>query len=406
MRLMILIVLIITSVTSSYSQDTTSIDKYLVIAAKNNPELKSKFNNYLAAMEKVSQVGVLPDPQVAFNYFIVPIETKLGPQQFNVQLKQKFPWFGTLDREKDAAAGFAKVKYEVFENAKSNLFFDVKSTYYELYYNQKSKDIVNQNLSILRTFKELALVKVESGKATIADVYRVEMEINDLNNQLQLLEDQTETLNVKFNNLLNTSVESTIELPDSLIVVQFDVQELVLDSNHNIKALDVKLAAFMAQEKVANDMGKPNFSIGVGYTSIGNNSMVNNAGRDAILFPAITFKLPIYREKYNSMIREVQLKQEGVKEERQAMKNKLNTILVREENKMNDAQRRYRLYHNQTILANKTIKILLELYSTEATNFEEILRMERRILSYQLAKEKALVDQHVSEGFIQYIYGY
>lgn len=406
MRLMILIVLIITSVTPSYSQDTTSIDKYLVIAAKNNPELKSKFNNYLAAMEKVSQVGVLPDPQVAFNYFIVPIETKLGPQQFNVQLKQQFPWFGTLDREKDAAAGFAKVKYEVFENAKSNLFFDVKSTYYELYYNQKSKDIVNQNLSILRTFKELALVKVESGKATLADVYRVEMEINDLNNQLQLLEDQTETLNVKFNNLLNTSVESTIEQPDSLSEVELDIQELVIDSNHNIKALDVKLAAFMAQEKVANDMGKPNFSIGVGYTSIGNNSMVNNAGRDAILFPAITFKLPIYREKYNSMIREVQLKQEGVKEERQAMKNKLNTILVKEQNKMNDAQRRYRLYHNQTILANKTIKILLELYSTEATNFEEILRMERRILSYQLAKEKALVDQHVSEGFIQYIYGY
>lgn len=406
MRLIIIILLLFTGVFKSFSQDTSNIDKYLVVAAKNSPELKSKFNNYLAAMEKVSQVGVLPDPQVAFNYFIVPIETKLGPQQFNVQLKQQFPWFGTLDREKDAAASFAKVKYEVFENAKSNLFFDIKSTYYELYYNQKSKDIVNQNLSILRTFKELALVKVESGKATLADVYRVEMEINDLANQLQLLEDQTESLHVKFNNLLNSSPESSVDLPDSLNVVQLDVQELVIDSNHNIKALDVKFAAFMAQEKVTNDMGKPNFSVGVGYTSIGNNSMINNAGRDAILFPAITFKLPIYREKYNSMIREVQIKQEGVKEEKQAMKNKLNTILVKEQNKMNDAQRRYILYHNQTFLANKTIKILLELYSTEATNFEEILRMERRILSYQLAKEKALVDQHISEGFIQYIYGY
>ena len=79
---------------SSYGQG--KLDEYLQTAAQNNPGLKVKFNEYMAALERVPQAGALPDPTVAFGYFVQPIETRLGPQQAKISAMQMFPWFGTL----------------------------------------------------------------------------------------------------------------------------------------------------------------------------------------------------------------------------------------------------------------------------------------------------------------------
>ena len=79
---------------SAGAQDV--IDRYLVLAAENNPGLRSRFNAYMAALETVPQAGALPDPQLAFAYFIRPVETRLGPQEFRISASQMFPWFGTL----------------------------------------------------------------------------------------------------------------------------------------------------------------------------------------------------------------------------------------------------------------------------------------------------------------------
>lgn len=40
-----------------------TLNEYLQIAAENNPEVKASFYDYLAEMEKIPQVGLLPDPE-------------------------------------------------------------------------------------------------------------------------------------------------------------------------------------------------------------------------------------------------------------------------------------------------------------------------------------------------------
>ncbi len=74
-----------------------------------------------------------------------------------------FPWFGTLEARGNAATQMAKAKYEAFEEAKSSLFNEVRSTYYNLYFTGKAIDITGENLDILNTLRNLALIKVEAG---------------------------------------------------------------------------------------------------------------------------------------------------------------------------------------------------------------------------------------------------
>lgn len=387
----------------------TELNRYLEIAAEHNPGLHSKFNEYLAALEKAPQVGALPDPQLAFGYFISPVETRVGPQQLRFSATQMFPWFGTLEARENFAIQSAKAKYEVFLESKSKLFHEVRSTYYNLYFNRQAIDITRENLVILGSFRDLANVKVEAGKVSAVDEYRIEMEIADLENKLALLVDNQNVLEVMFLNLLNTENELDIILPEVLWTSDIELtKEQVLDSirtgNHQLLSLSLQNQALDYRKEVAEKTGRPNFSIGIDYIMVGRGEN-NLAGSDAVLFPKIGLTIPLYRNKYKAMVSEVLFLKEAKLSEETEQINFFETILERNWKEYLDADRRISLYLSQLNLASKAVKLLETEYATGNKNFEEILRMERRLLIYGLELERARSDKQATISFINYLRG-
>ncbi len=389
-----------------------SLKNYLETAAENNSGLKAKFSDYMAAMEKVPQVGTLPDPSFAFAYFVQPVETRVGPQNWKFNLAQSFPWFGLLTAKKDVATEMAKAKFEQFENKKSNLFFEVKTTFYNYYFIEKAIEITKGNMEILQVFKRLSLVKIEAGKASIVDELRVELELNDLENQLALFVDTKEALQVNFNNLLNREVAESIDVPDTLWQdkLSLDKRSLldsIYNSNHELKSIDHKLNAFLNQEVVAKKEGLPKFNIGLGYTIVGENSgsSFSDNGKDAILFPSVGIRIPLFRKKYKALIKEAQYFQEAETSRKEDKKNTLNTIYENAYKNFSDGNRRIHLNKKQSEIAKKVLDVLITSYSTDSKDFEEVLRIERQLLKYELEYQKALTDKNAAIAFINYLLG-
>ncbi len=389
-----------------------SLKNYLETAAENNPGLKAKFSDYMAAMEKVPQVGTLPDPSFAFAYFVQPVETRVGPQNWKFNLAQSFPWFGLLTAKKDVATEMAKAKFEQFENKKSNLFFEVKTTFYNYYFIEKAIEITKGNMEILQVFKRLSLVKIEAGKASIVDELRVELELNDLENQLALFVDTKEALQVNFNNLLNREVAESIVVPDTLWQDKLPLDKrLLLDSiynsNHELKSIDHKLNAFLNQEAVAKKEGLPKFNIGLDYTIVSQNSgsSFSDNGKDAFLFPSVGIKIPLFRKKYKALIKEAQYFQEAETSRKEDKKNTLNTIYENAYKNFSDGNRRIHLNKKQSEIAKKVLDVLMTSYSTDSKDFEEVLRIERQLLKYELEYQKALTDKNAAIAFINYLLG-
>jgi outer membrane protein TolC len=385
------------------------LDNYLLTAAENNPGLKAKFNDYMASLEVAPQVGALPDPKLAFGYFISPVETRVGPQQFKISASQMFPWFGTLSAKENVAIQLSKAKYEIFLEAKSKLFNEVKSTYFNIYFNRRAIEITRENLTILNTFQKLANIKVEAGKVSAVDEYRIEMEIGDLENQLALLIDKQYVLEVMFNNLLNVEREEIVQTPEVLWSLDISLsKEQVLDSiqtnNHQLLVLSMQREALSYRKELAKKRGAPNFSIGLDYTFIGQGDN-NLAGTDAFVFPMIGITVPLYRNKYRAMVNEVVYLQEAKEFEITDKNNILVTILENAWKEYLDADRRLRLYISQLELANQSLNLLEVEYSTGNKNFEEILRMERKVLKYGLELEMARSDKQASISFINYLMG-
>ncbi|WP_158499555.1 TolC family protein [Lutibacter profundi] len=395
---------------NTFSQ--TTLENYLKIAAENNPELKATFSEYMAAMEKVPQVGALPDPQVAFGYFIEPVETRVGPQKWKFNLAQSFPWFGLLAAKENVATEMANAKFEKFENTKSNLFFEVKTAYFNYYFIEKAIEITKKNMEILQVFKRLSLVKIEAGKASIVDELRVELELNDLENQLALFVDTRNTIQTNFNNLLAREVSNSIEIPDTLWQDELPFDKLnMLDeiyaNNHQLKSINHRLNAFINQEVVAKKEGLPKFNIGLNYTVVEKNpsSTAIDNGKDAFLFPSIGVKIPIFRKKYKALIKEAKFLQEAESFKKEDKKNVLSTVFSSSYKNFSDGDRRIALNKKQSQIAKKVLDVLIISYSTNAKDFEEVLRIERQLLKYELAYQQALIDKNAAIAFMQYLIG-
>ncbi len=395
---------------SSFGQE--NLNNYLEIAGNNNPALKAKFNDYMAAMEKVPQVGALPDPTAVFGYFIQSPETRVGPQRATINLSQSFPWFGLLSAQEDVATEMANAKYEEFENTKSNIFFEVKTAYYNYYFIEKAIEITKKNVEILEVFKRLSLVKIEAGNASIMDELRVELELNDLENQLELFLDTKNVFRVKFNNLLNRDDMSEIKVPEVLWqeeipLDQFNMLDEIYTSNHQLKGIEHKLKAFLNQEIVAKKQGLPKFNIGMGYTIVEKNPMltVSDNGKDAFMFPSVGVTIPLYRKKYKALIKEAQYKQEVEISRIEDKKNTLSSVYENTYKDFSDSDRRIALNLRQSEIAKKVLDILIVSYSTNAKDFEEVLRIERQLLKYELEHQKALTDKNAAAAFMDYLIG-
>ena len=387
----------------------SDLNKYLETAAQNNPGLKVKFNEYLAALEVVPQVKALPDPQMAFGYFIQPVETRVGPQQFKISASQMFPWIGTLKAKENAAIQVAKAKYEAFEESKSKLFNEVRANYYNIYFNHKAIGITLENIDILSTFRKLANIKFESGLVSAVDEYRIEIEIGELENQLASLKDKQLMLEVMFNNMLNVDNNESVIIPELLWNDDFPLtKEATMDSinrfNHQLLSIDFQQAALEFRQEVASDMGKPSFNIGLDYTIVGKGDN-NMAGTDAFMFPKVGITIPLYRNKYKAMVQEVVFLATANENNKADKINMLETLFEKGWKEYLDADRRIALYISQLNLAKKSVRLLETDYATANRNFEEILRMERKVLKFNLELEKARADKQAAISFINYLMG-
>lgn len=444
----------------NFTRGQDSLNDHLELAAENNPEIKAAFSQYQAALEKVPQVGSLPDPQASFGFFTRPMELIDGAQVGNVQIMQMFPWFGTLKTAKNEASLMAQAKYEAFSTAKADLYYRVKQSWYRLVKYDHEIELVQENIGLLESLEKLVLVKLQAplsgsskramprsgaadspGRATtgsgdgmsgmnsenagkaqtpsdgsdtampgqmtgsqtgMQDVIQVKMEILDQKNRLIQLGDERKTEQARFNALLNREINTPVNPSDSLVQQQLPETALrladsILSNNPMLAMLSKEAEAYEFMEEKAGKMGLPMVGLGLNYMLIRksseNESMMN--GKDMIM-PMATVSIPLFTRKYRAMKNEAALMRQASLQQITGMKNDLlvrHRQLIQE---LDDAGRRISLYREQEDLARKATELLLSGYATTGNNYEEVLRMQLKVLDYGFKHIEAVTDYNTT----------
>ncbi len=330
----------------------------------------------------------------------------------------------------------ALAQYEVFRDAKNSLFYQVKVTWYELYLLEQEIRITEENLDILKQYERLALIRfqntntgreagssnmpgqpamnknsssttpMDGGGSAMSDVLRAKIEIKALENTLALLKDSRLPLQAQFNQLLNRDYNHKITIQDTIAETPMTSEQMAwLDSialnNPMLKMLDAEEEAYEAQKKMARLEGRPMLGAGVNYMPFRprTENGMPMGGNDMVM-PMVRLSIPIYRKKYNALHKEAELKQQAVHLRRQHTVNELKTRWSTAKRNLDDANRRATLYREQTNLTRQTLNLLMNSYSTNGRDFEEVLRTQQQLLDYQLQLVTAIVDQHTAVAML------
>jgi hypothetical protein len=220
------------------------------------------------------RLAVYPDPELSAGVFLSPMELVSGNQVADLRLMQMFPWFGVIKNAKDEMSLMAKAKFELFHDVKAYRFFTMFSVTGMTYIKFRRKSVFQKRiLKFLKIIERLAMVKfkaapsdgsgsasssqkVSSGSAQnsiagssgmqpmgsvqsnsgssvqnqasasmqtgsdeyifgqvrgLTDIYRIQIETGDLENNIALTEKSKEhSIIAKFNTYLNRSVTSPV----------------------------------------------------------------------------------------------------------------------------------------------------------------------------------------------------
>ena len=325
MKILINIISIfVLSVSGGYSQVPY---EYIKMAAENNPELKASYREFEAALERIPQAKSLPDPILMAGYTVWPSESMPGMEKARVSLNQMFPWFGNLKAMGDEATLQAESHYQNFIDLRNNLYFQVAVAWYPLYEVNKFRQIEQENIGILNSYKNIATRIFENGTGSMVDVLRADIMLKDAQTRLSLLDDREESLMAIFNNLLNRREDEAVKIPDTLYIenpVPGFNRDSLLTHNPRLKELDLKYRASEIKREVARRQGLPNIGVGLEYMRMEMQPDMGSPGRTkGALMPMVSMSLPLYRGKYKAAQEEARLMQDSYA---QQMENTLNKI--------------------------------------------------------------------------------
>lgn len=399
-----IIFLLILFSTSLHAQ---SLETLLAEVRANNPALKALQNEHLAALERAPQVSQLPDPELGFGVFPLPVETRLGPQVLRVGATQMFPWFGSLDQKKKLELAKAKAAYEQIDAKALMLYFNLRQAYLQLYEIQQSQRIVRENMQLLEALEQLALTKVESGRATLADALRVQLKKQELEQQLLLLAEAELPPTITINQLRQHPLEEPILLSDSLgfTALPFDRDTLAAYlSTHQPQLRMMQQQQEVARQAIAlNALNtKPSFGVGLDYILVNERQdvVMPNNGKDILQLRA-TVKVPLFRQQYQAREREEQLRIQALEYRQEDTRSSMLATIDQAYSQHASAILQKDFLEQQIQLTATTLDILEEQYSAKGGDFAELLRLEQDLIRYRLQLLQAAVQTHLAKNKIE-----
>ena len=392
--------------------EEATLSDYLAYAALNNPGLEAAFNRWQAAREGANQARFLPDPRFSYSYFIKEVETRVGPQRQRFELAQKFPWFGVLRLQGEAASEAASAAEAQYQSEKLNLFERVTHAYYEYYYLMRATATVRQHRDLMKSFVDIARARYRTDIARSAEVIRAQVELGKLDDRLRSLQDLRGPAVARLNAALNRPQEADLPDPnrppqEPLAITEQEILAGLAVTNPELGALDHEATKEEHRIDLARKQGFPDFTLGLTYIDTDEAVMpgASDSGKDPIA-AMLSINLPIWREKYRAAEREAAARHLAVAAKKEERQNALEADIAMTMYKLRDAERKVDLYRD-TLLpkARQSMNTTEAAFRAGSATLLDLLDAERILLEFELSGERAFADRGQSMAKLEALSG-
>ncbi|MCP9200610.1 TolC family protein [Gramella sp. GC03-9] len=382
------------------------LQSYIEEAESNNPEIQAFELQYNIAEEKVNEANWLPNTEVSAGYFVSEPETRVGAQRARIGVKQMLPWFGTINARENYATSMAEAEYVEITIAKRKLALSVAQSYYRLYETRAKQKILEENIQLLKTYEQLALTSVEVSKASAVDVLRLQIRQNELQQQKEVLEEEFNSEQTTFNNLLNRNENMSVDIVAAMAIPDKDpiYGTEALSLNPELIKYE-KLYESISQSELLNQRESlPMVGFGVDYLPVTarDDAMFTDNGKD-ILMPMVSVSIPIFNNRYKSISRQNELRQKKIETQKEQQLNVLESAFAKAISQRNQARIKFNTQAKNLMQANDAEQILIKNYETGTIDFNDVLDIQELQLKFQMNQIESVQMYYVQQSIINYL---
>ena len=234
----------------------------------------------------------------------------------------------------------------------------------------------------------MAKIGFSNGKSKNIEVLETNLMLDEITSSIYILDKRLNLLKQSFNRLLNRSDSLEINATTLAVPTDFKIKkdpDSLLSNHPKLVALEQQMAAAIIDETVVRKNGFPQIGLGIDYMIIQpqDGSTIKNNGKDALM-PMFSLSIPIYRKKYQSQTREVQVYQKQLAAQKKHLENTLAIEWATAQNKRFESQAQYDLDEQRIQNANQEINFGLRNLKNANINFKNILESQNNILKIKL----------------------
>lgn len=379
-----------------------TLDELLHMAETNNPAIVAARRQMEAAHEQTIVAGALPDPRLSYGIYLEEVQTRTGPQEQKAGISQTFPTFGKRGLVREAAEHSAEAVAARARAVRAATLFELKQTWFELYYLTRAFDSEQNRLHLFQTLEKTTERAVENG-ADARDLLDVRITLTRIEDTLLTLKEKHIPLITRINALVNrdkyTDIDFPKTLPSSKLPNEPEMQSTFLANNPSVEEQRALLARRQAARALAGRNWLPNVTLGANWIQTGD-------GGDDPLITTLSINLPLWYSKNRAERLSAELEQAA---QENLLQNQINTaqvLLTQSYIARNDAGRRAAFYAEKLIPpAEQHFELTRTAYENANADLRELTASEERLLSLRLMLERSRADRAVADAEIEKLTG-
>lgn len=356
---------------------------------ENDPTIAAARLRWEALRERAPAARALPDPSLTLGYFFANVETRVGPMKGRLGLSQKIPFPGKLKLAEQRAISEAETAYWTYLRLMRERTTAAKRLYAELYRVDATRALVTQQTSLVEERIDVLSRQYESAQAELPDLLLANQRLAEMRNRLHALDGQRAGAGAQINRLMATAPDREIPTVADLPEVSLpDYERLIGLAEENSEWLQAETSAIATAEAalaIAEKERMPDFTVGVQYTDIGDNSFSSppDDGQDAAM-GFVSINLPIWRGKYRALEEAAQIQLEAAHTRRVATLQDLQAAITRHYARATAYADQIALYRNELLpQAEARHEATLSSYGAGRTTALHWIESQRDLLQAQ-----------------------
>ena len=371
-----------------FAQQNT-LDSLVSRALSVSPKLKMLQLKYSAAESRINVNSNLPDPMLTLGLMNLPTNSFSFTQEPMtgkiIGLSQAIPFPGKLGSIADVSEKDAEIVKQEIDDARNEIVKNVSQNYYELIFVRKAIDVANENLKLLSEIAKVVRTNYTVAKASQQNLFKVELEITDLNNKIDELKSKENSLTAMINAQLLRSKDIPV-ITGNLPEVQYhefsqkELDSLAVQNRPFLSGIQLAKKKAELQEKLAEYDYYPNFNVSVQYSQRDRIAKTNTPLADFASF-MVGISLPLnYGGKVSSKIEETEAMQDMYQEQYNLSLQMLNSNFGTAVSNLNSLWDRIELVEQaQLPQAQQTYSAALSSYQVGRIDFINVIDSQNKL---------------------------